>query len=135
MATYRNGVANGVNGHGSSYKSRFSTVPKHISVAVAEDEGPIEVEISLDDDIQDDPTELCTLLENENSAKNMWMTVALGYAKQHKLDVAVEVLTKALNALVNGRPDDRLSVLNALCWLYLLKCREAPRIKPGMHLL
>ncbi|OCK78598.1 hypothetical protein K432DRAFT_406325 [Lepidopterella palustris CBS 459.81] len=135
MAATHDGLTNGINGHGHSlHPTRFSDVPKAISVAVAEVDGPIDVEISLDDDIQDDPTELCTLLENEEAAKNMWMVVALGYAKQRKADVAIEVLSKALGALAKGRADDRLSILNALCWLYLLKCREAPRVKPEWQL-
>jgi RNA polymerase-associated protein CTR9 len=127
--------ANGVNGHDSMYhNSRFADIPRAITVAVAEQDGPIDVEISLDDDIQDDPTELCTLLDNENAEKSMWIVVALGYAKQKKLDVALEVLSKALTALSAGQANDRLSILNAICWLYLLKCREAPRIKGEGHL-
>ena len=124
---------NGISGHGPGVPLRFSDVPKAISVLVPEVDGPIDVEISLDDDIQDDPTELCTLLENENESKNTWMVVALGYAKQRKFDVAIEVLLKAVGALARGRADERLSILNGLCWLYLLKCREASRIKPGMY--
>ncbi|KAF2181843.1 protein prenylyltransferase [Zopfia rhizophila CBS 207.26] len=127
--------ANGVNGHASTFPPpRFSAVPQAISVAVAEADGPIDVEISLDEDIQDDPTELCTLLENEHSLKKTWMDVTIAYAKHKKLDVAIEVLSKAIGAFARGRADDRLSILNGLCWLYLLKCREAPRIKPDGQL-
>ncbi|KAF2714852.1 hypothetical protein K504DRAFT_486655 [Pleomassaria siparia CBS 279.74] len=132
MAT-AHGRANGANGLNGSEVSfppaRYSKVPPTITVAVAEVDGPIDVEIALDDDIQDDPTELCTLLENEHSAKSMWVTVAIAYAKHKKLDVAIEVLTKSNIVFARGRADDRLSILNGLCWLYLLKCREAPRMK------
>lgn len=131
MADY-DSHTNGANNHDlMSTNSRFADIPRAITVAVAEQDGPIDVEISLDDDIQDDPTELCTLLDNENAGKSMWIVVALGYAKQKKLDVALEVLSKALTALSTGQANDRLSILNAICWLYLLKCREAPRIKSG----
>ena len=134
MASLSQNHTNGVNGHGSvaDPTARFSDIPKAISVAVAEVDGPIDVEISLDDDIQDDPTELCALLENVEVGKNIWVVVALGYAKQKKVDVGIEVLNKAISALARGHSNDRLSILNALCWLYLLKCREAPRLAPGM---
>lgn len=124
--------ANGVNGVDASFPpARYSKVPPTILVAVAEAEGPYDIEISLDEDIQEDPTELCTLLENEQSAKTTWMTVAIAYAKHKKVDVAIEVLSKTIGVFARGRADERLSILNGLCWLYLLKCREAPRLRPG----
>ncbi|KAF2474253.1 TPR-like protein [Lindgomyces ingoldianus] len=127
--------ANGMNGHAALFPPpRYSEIPPAISVAVAEVDGPIDVEISLDEDIQDDPTELCTLLENEQSDKSTWVKVAIAYAKHKKLDVAIEVLSRAVGAFTRARAEDRLSILNALCWLYLLKCREAPRVKPDGQL-
>ncbi|CAI6333249.1 unnamed protein product [Periconia digitata] len=128
--------ANGANGYGSgsgaqSLPARFSKVPNAISVAVTEDGDTIDVEIALDDEIQDDPTELCTLLENEKTAKSTWVTVAIAYAKHDKADVAIEVLIKAKDVWARGRADDRLSILNGLCWLYLFKCRAAPRLNGG----
>ncbi|KAF1995103.1 TPR-like protein [Amniculicola lignicola CBS 123094] len=129
MATAHYG--NGVNGNGAVFPAaRYSAVPPHITVPVPEDDDTFDVEIQLDDEIQDDPTELCTLLSSVHSAKNVWMTVAIGYAKHKKLDVAIEVLSKAVAEFAKGRAEDRLSILNALCWLYLLKCREAPRVLP-----
>jgi RNA polymerase-associated protein CTR9 len=128
MAGHSNG-ANGVNGTAAPFPpERFSKVPPAITVAVAEADGPIDVEIALDHEIQDDPTELCTLLEMEQSAKTTWVTVAIAYAKHKKLDVAIEVLGKSIAVFSRGRSEDRLSILNGLCWLYLLKCREAPRV-------
>lgn len=127
----RNATTNGVNGHRTA--KRFAEVPKSVFVTVAGDDGgdALDVELPLDEDIQDDPTELCTLLENEQAAKSMWMVVAMGYAKHNKIDIAIQVLTSGLSALGRGSADDRLSILNALCWMYLLKCREAPRNKTG----
>ena len=123
--------ANGVNGTDSSFPpARFSHVPPTILIAVAEGEGETyDIEISLDEDIQEDPTELCTLLENEQSAKNTWMTVAVAYAKRKKVDVAIDVLKQAVEVYKNASSQDRLSILSGLCWLYLQKCREAPRMK------
>jgi RNA polymerase-associated protein CTR9 len=128
MAGPSNG-ANGVNGAGAMFPpKRFSKVPPAITVAVSEAEGPIDVELALDHEIPEDPTELCTLLELEQSAKTTWVTVAIAYAKHKKLDVAIEVLGKSIGVFSGGRSEDRLSILNGLCWLYLLKCREAPRV-------
>ncbi|KAF9694940.1 hypothetical protein EKO04_006989 [Ascochyta lentis] len=128
-AVYTNG-ANGVNGADNMFPPpRYSDVPSAITVSVAEAGDTIDVEIALDEDIQDDPTELCTLLETENSLKSTWVQVAVAYAKHKKLHVAIDVLTQAVNAFGRARPEDRLSILNGLCWLYLLKCREAPRLK------
>lgn len=124
-------AVNGANGVAPSFPpARFSKVPESISVPVAEEGGDVlDIEIGLDEEIQDDPTELCTLLESEHSAKITWVTVAIAYAKHKKLDVAIEVLGKAITVFASARADDRLSILNAMCWLYLLKCREAPRVK------
>lgn len=128
-AVYTNG-ANGVNGADKMFPPpRYSDVPSAITVSVAEAGDTIDVEIALDEDIQDDPTELCTLLETENSLKSTWVQVAVAYAKHKKLHVAIDVLSQAVNAFGRARAEDRLSILNGLCWLYLLKCREAPRLK------
>lgn len=133
-AVYANG-ANGVNGAGKMFPPpRFSDVPSAITISVADEEGgQLDVEVALDEDIQDDPTELCAILENEKSSNSTWVQVAVAYAKQKKVDVAIDVLGQAINVFGRASAQDRLSILNGLCWLYLLKCREAPRIKTGMH--
>ncbi|CBY00969.1 hypothetical protein IAQ61_011872 [Plenodomus lingam] len=129
-AVYANG-ANGVNGAGSMFPPpRYSDVPSAITISVADDEGgQLDVEIPLDEDIQDDPTELCAILENEKSLTSTWVKVAVAYAKHKKVHVAIDVLSQAIQVFGNARGEDRLSILNGLCWLYLLKCREAPRTK------
>ena len=134
MAVLENGLTNGVNGHTSHLPAsdgyRFIDVPPAIDIPVSGEDIEEAVEVNLED-LPDDPTELCTLLENENVAKNYWMIIALAYAKQEKIDHAIEMVSRGLNVLSHGQADDRLSLLNCLCWLYLWKCREAPRIKPG----
>ncbi|KAF2823742.1 protein prenylyltransferase [Ophiobolus disseminans] len=129
-AVYANG-ANGVNGAGSMFPPpRYSDVPSAITISVADDEGgQLDVEVALDEDIQDDPTELCAILENEKSLTSTWVQVAVAYAKQKKVDVAIDVLRQAVSVFTGVRAEERLSILNGLCWLYLLKCREAPRVK------
>ncbi|OAL51206.1 protein prenylyltransferase [Pyrenochaeta sp. DS3sAY3a] len=130
-AVYANG-ANGVNGVGKMFPPpRYSDVPSALTISVADDEGgQLDVEIPLDEDIQDDPTELCAILENEKSLTSTWVKVAVAYAKHKKVDVAIDVLTQAQQVFSRARTEDRLSILNGLCWLYLLRCREAPRVNP-----
>lgn len=131
MAAVHNGT-NGVNG-ASFPPARFSKVPESISVPVADEDGIADIDLELGDMIEDDPTELLTLLETERSAKTTWVTVAIAYAKHKKLDVAIEVLAKAISVFAQARSDEKLSILNATCWLYLLKCREAPRVNSGEY--
>lgn len=125
--------ANGVNGAGKRFPpTRYSDVPGAITISVADDEGgQLDVEIPLDEDIQDDPTELCAILENEKSLTSTWVKVAVAYAKHKKIDVAIDVLSQAQEVFGSARTEDRLSILSGLCWLYMLKGREAPRIKQG----
>ncbi|KAF2231948.1 TPR-like protein [Viridothelium virens] len=136
MAALQNGVANGINGHhttDSLTRPRFSDIPPQIDIPVAGESADEAVEISLVE-LLDDPTELCTLLESESVGKQYWMVIALAYAKQRKVDHAIEMVTKGLASLrekggTRGT-EERLSLLGALCWLYLWKCRDAPRVKP-----
>lgn len=134
MAVLADDLTNGINGHiyhePANVRRRFADVPPAIDIPVSGGDEEEAVGLSLEDQL-DDPTELWTLLENENVAKNYWMVIALAYAKQGKIDQAIGTVSRGLGALSSGRPDDRLSLLNCLCWLYLWKCRDAPRIKPG----
>lgn len=134
MAAVKNGYTNGVNGHADSSEQpafgRFSAVPPAMDIPISSGEVEEAVEVNLED-LMDDPTELCTLLENENVAKNFWMTIALAYAKQQKVDHAVDIVSRGLGALARGRSDDKLTLLACQCWLYLWQCRDAPRVKPG----
>ncbi|KAF2142784.1 uncharacterized protein K452DRAFT_248279 [Aplosporella prunicola CBS 121167] len=128
MAT--NGILNGHSeANGAIESKRFSDIPGVIDVTVSEGDVVEQVELDLTD-LADDPTELCILLENESVVKSTWMTIALAYAKQRKVTVAIDVLRKALDAFTRGSADEKLSILSALFWLHLWKCREAPRVKP-----
>lgn len=135
MAPLREGH---VNGHAISYSQeimpsnlRFSDIPSAIDISVqgADDEDTVEVDL---DNLLDDPTELCTLLENEGADRSYWLMVALAYAKQHKPDRAIEMLNKGLNVSARSPAKEKLSLLTCLCWLYLQKSRTAPRMTPGM---
>ncbi|KZF22569.1 hypothetical protein L228DRAFT_210419 [Xylona heveae TC161] len=133
MASFTNGD---VNGHASQgafdllpESQRFSDIPSAIDIPVQGLDAEEAVEVDLQE-LPEDPTELCTLLENEGAARNFWMVVALAYAKQHKVDHAIEMLIKGLSAMAGGAPKEKLSMLSCLCWLYLFKSREAPRMVP-----
>ncbi|KAA8568532.1 hypothetical protein EYC84_007552 [Monilinia fructicola] len=135
MSTTKNGHINGgANGYDAGNLSegmiskRFSDIPSAIDIPVTGEDDDQAVEIDLED-LLDDPTELCTLLENEGAARTYWMTVALAYAKQKKVDHAIEMLTKGQSAMRGGNKE-RLSMLTCLCWMYLWKSKEAPRHRP-----
>ena len=132
MALSQNGYVNGTLSSSAPNSTRFSDIPPAIEIAVDAVDAEEAVEVDLEG-LPDDPTELCTLLENEGADRGSWMTAALAYAKFGKVDQAIEVLTKAVAIIAQQAPKDRLSVLSCLCWLDLWKSREAPRMIPGMH--
>lgn len=131
-----NGSANGYSNHGaisnmqSHSSKRFSDIPAALDIPVQiqqeDDDQAVEVDLL---NLLDDPTELCTMLENEGAARTHWMTISLAYAKQRKVDHAIEIVKKGLVA-IKGTPKEQLSMLSCLCWLYLWKSREAPRVPP-----
>jgi RNA polymerase-associated protein CTR9 len=125
--TQANGADGPVNGSaGLTPKSkRFSDIPATIDIPMQDD---VEVEIDLQV-LPDDPTELCAVFENEHSPRIYWMTVALAYAKQNKIDFAIEMLLRGANVLQSNQRD-RLTIITCICWLYLWKSREAPRVAP-----
>ncbi len=135
-AALQNGLANGVNGHvdhnNPINSKRFAEIPPAIDIPVSIGDVEEAVEVNLEE-LLDDPTELCTLLENENVSKSFWMTIALAYAKQRKVDHAIQMVTTGLGALSRGAGDEKLSLLSCLCWLYLWRCRESPRVRPGQE--
>ncbi|KAI9367395.1 hypothetical protein BJX61DRAFT_310286 [Aspergillus egyptiacus] len=130
MASLQNGYSNGINGNsnpttGSLANLRFSDIPSAIDIPASTLDS--EVEVSLEG-LPDDPTELCTLLENEKAAKNFWVIIALAYAKQKQIDHAIDILNKGLASVAHGATKEKLGLLGWVCWLYILKSRQAPRV-------
>jgi len=126
MSSSQNGRARGAaNGHPTS--KRFSNIPSAIDVPVQGDQEDEAVEIDLEA-LMDDPTELCTLFENERAARTYWMTVAMAYAKQKKVDHAIDILNRGSSSMQDNNPKEKLSIVTCLCWMNLWKSREAPRI-------
>lgn len=133
MAPLLNGYPNGASRHLPNDPSivplRFSDIPAQIDIPVTGLEAEEAVEVNLEE-LLDDPTELCTLLEQEGVGKHYWMVIALAYAKQANVDHAIEILSKGLGTLNRGNPKEKLGPLSLTCWLYLWKSREAPRVLP-----
>jgi len=130
--TPTNGIANGTSNDlpGSNVSIRFSQIPRALDIPVSGGDSEEAVEVDLED-LMDDPTELCTLLENENVSKANWMTIALAYAKQKKMELAINIINRGMGALRSSKSEDRLSMLSCLCWMLLWQCRAAPRLRPG----
>ncbi|GAP89691.2 putative tetratricopeptide repeat protein 1 [Rosellinia necatrix] len=132
---HANGATNGAApAQAAAVRKRFSDIPGTIEVPVQEDDDFINVEIDLNN-LVDDPTELCDMFENEHTARLYWMTIALAYAKQNKTDRAIEVLNRGSNAMQDTTPVEKLSLITCVCWMYLRKSREAPRVPPDGALL
>jgi RNA polymerase-associated protein CTR9 len=128
-AGLRNGHLVGLGGGGNMSvpsSKRFSDVPSSIDVPVQDQEDEA-VEIDLEN-LVDDPSDLCDLFENERAARTYWMSVSLAYAKQGKIDYAIEMLIRGGGAMHNNNPKEKLSIVSCLCWMYLWKSREAPRV-------
>ncbi|KAH8895020.1 tetratricopeptide [Thozetella sp. PMI_491] len=126
-AALHNGHLNGAS-NGVPKSKRFSDIPATIDIPVQDQEDEA-VEIDLEE-LAEDPTELCTLFEMERAARTYWMTVALAYAKRRRIDFAIEILLRGSNAMQANNPREKLSIVSCLCWLYLWKSREAPRVTP-----
>jgi RNA polymerase-associated protein CTR9 len=137
MAPLPNNSSNGGgdalhNGH-TMQSLRFSDIPPAVDIPVfGEDDQAVEVNL---EELLDDTTELCQVMENEKSAKNLWITIAMAYAKQQQNDHAIDILHKGLLSLGRSAPKDKIGLLACLCWLYLLKSRHAPRVPPEGQLV
>ncbi|KAI5806443.1 hypothetical protein DFH27DRAFT_343528 [Peziza echinospora] len=127
-AAYSNGTAAATDVPAIRH-NRFTSIPTSIDIPIqeGEDEEETSVEISLNA-LPDDPTELCVLLDNESSTRTFWMYIALGYAKDGRIDQAIEMLSKGKEASAMQRDaNERLPMLGVLVWLYLMKARAASR--------
>ena len=128
MSSQSNGAANGASQMNGFPKSkRFSDIPATIDVPVQGDEEAVEIDL---ENLADDPVELWSFFENEHAARTYWMAVAFAYAKQKKTDFAIEMLIRGANAMQASNPREKLSIISCLCWMYLWKSREAPRVPP-----
>ena len=130
---HTNGETNGIAATAVAVSMRFSDIPSAVDIPVS-GEAEEAVELNLEDLI-DDPTELCTLLENENASKTLWLTMSLAYAKKRMIDYAIEICSRGLQSLSRGLAKEKIGLLSLQCWLYIWKSREAPRVAPEGELV
>ncbi|RPA77630.1 TPR-like protein [Ascobolus immersus RN42] len=122
-------------GGDNSRLARFSHVPRAIDVPLneaQEDDEDAFVEVDFTS-LPEDPTELCTLLDNENGARELWMMIATAYSKKGQTDLAIEMLNRGLNSqtIERGAEAQKMPFWGALTWMYLQKARESPRRPQG----
>ncbi|ANB13537.1 Ctr9p [Sugiyamaella lignohabitans] len=84
------------------------------------------VTIDLDNDLPENPSEICVLLENEKCAPEYWLAVGTAYARNGQTDNAIEVVMKGLAASVVQKDSDKLPFYSCLSWLYLRQLKAAP---------
>ncbi|KAK9479314.1 hypothetical protein V1514DRAFT_291716 [Lipomyces japonicus] len=91
------------------------------------------VTLNLDTDLPDDPTELCDLLDNEEAGRQFWLAIGTAYSRLGKIDEAIEVVNRALEApaLSKLSEQDRAPLHGCLAWLFLKQSRYAPKKAPG----
>jgi len=125
-----NGLTNGhANGVEAARYTRFGEIPAVIDIPVRGEDGDEAVNLDLTE-LQDETDELCDLLGNENAAKNFWITIALAYVKQNKVDIAIDMIKRGLQAFERGKTEDRLGLLTCLVWLQLWRSRHTRRTRP-----
>jgi RNA polymerase-associated protein CTR9 len=131
MAAAQNGLTNGhANGTETAARyTRFGDIPAVIDIPVRGGDGDEAVNLDLTE-LLDETDELCDLLGSENAAKNYWITIALAYVKQKKVDVAIDMIKRGLRAFERGKTEDRLALLTCLVWLQLWRSRHTRRTKP-----
>lgn len=117
--------ADPVNGTADEDVEMQDQQPQSILEIPIEDGGQM-VSIDLDNDLPEDPSEICTLLENEHSAPEYWLAIATAYARNGSVENAIEVVKTGLAAAAGGSEADSLPFYSCLAWLYLKQLRRAP---------
>lgn len=74
------------------------------------------VGIDLETDLPDDPTDLKTLLVEESSEKEHWLTIALAYCNHGKTNEGIRLIEMALDVFQNS---ERASLHTFLTWAHL----------------
>lgn len=82
--------------------------------------------IDLNNDLPDDPSEICVLLENENCIAKYWLEIGSAYSRNKQWDNAIEVVTRGLKARIVQSETDKAPFYSTLCWLYLSRFRKTP---------
>lgn len=90
------------------------------------------VSIDLMTDLPDDPMDLKTLLIEENSDKEHWLTIAVAYCNQGKLKDGIELIKVGLE---NFEGSDKSNFYTFLTWCYLKLSKECVQVEENERLL
>ncbi|ODQ65156.1 TPR-like protein [Nadsonia fulvescens var. elongata DSM 6958] len=86
------------------------------------EEGEV-VQLDLDNDLPEDPNDLCVFLENEKCDVQYWLAIGLAYSRKNLIDEGLEVIKRGMEVLREG---DIMPFEACISWLYLKKVRSAP---------
>lgn len=79
------------------------------------------VSIDLETDLPEDPNDLRTLLVEENSDKEHWLTIAAAYCNQEKIEEGIKLATMGLEVFEGA---NKASLHTFLSWAYLKRAKE-----------
>ncbi|EDO16212.1 hypothetical protein Kpol_1014p32 [Vanderwaltozyma polyspora DSM 70294] len=79
------------------------------------------VSIDLETDLPEDPADLRTLLVEESSDKEHWLTIAVAYCNQGKIDEGIKLIEMALETFQNV---EKAPLHTFLTWAHLKKAKE-----------
>ncbi len=93
------------------------------NIAIPLKEEGEEVDIDSYADLPDDPTELSTLLTNEECTAKYWILVAKAYASQGKVVEALVVIDQAMKSpfAAGSSKQDYIDLNNYAAWLNIMK--------------
>ncbi|KAH3898661.1 related to RNA polymerase-associated protein CTR9 [Saccharomycodes ludwigii] len=80
------------------------------------------VSIDLENDLPPDPEDLKTLLVEENSAKEHWLTIAISYCNQNKIELGIKLILMALEIFQGPQS---VSLHTFLTWGYLKLAKQS----------
>lgn len=80
------------------------------------------VTIDLESELPEDPTDLCTLLENEQAKSIYWISIAAVYANKGLINEAFEVMTTGLSL---HRDAAAAPLHTFLAWLHITQSKKA----------
>lgn len=80
------------------------------------------VYLDLENELTEDPTDLCTLLENESAPVHIWLAIAAAYANKGQLNEAKEVIQKGSMVFQNEKS---APLLTFTAWLIIRQSKLA----------
>ncbi|CCF56300.1 hypothetical protein KAFR_0A08660 [Kazachstania africana CBS 2517] len=88
------------------------------------------VSIDLETDLPDSPSDLRTLLVEENSDKEHWLSIAIAYCNQNKVIEGIQLITMALEVFSQS---SQASLHTFLTWAYLKLAKQNEVSNPKLR--